>query len=158
MGQNELQTGLETWGNVNERDDMQGAPIGAPCISSPPPPLACFYSAPPAWNPTAVDSRQPLRQKPLVLRLDRGLIQKPFRPDRPHCHHQMGMMIPDIGFPMRRMHRKIDRRPIAIRQPLRECATSPIDIAVERGTYVDLATPRGPTCREMYEGEYLLVV
>ena len=32
---------------------MEGGPIGPPSISS----LACFYSAPPAWNRTAVDMR-----------------------------------------------------------------------------------------------------
>ena len=35
---------------------MERAPIGALSIVMPQPPLACFYSAPPAWNPTAVDT------------------------------------------------------------------------------------------------------
>jgi len=34
---------------------MQRAPIGALCISSCRGSMACFYSAPLAWNPTAVD-------------------------------------------------------------------------------------------------------
>jgi hypothetical protein len=36
---------------------MQRAPIGALCISSCRGSMACFYSAPLAWNPTAVDTR-----------------------------------------------------------------------------------------------------
>ena len=36
---------------------MAGAPIGAPAISATQRPLACFYSATLAWNPTAVDMR-----------------------------------------------------------------------------------------------------
>ena len=35
---------------------MQRAPIGALCISSCRGSMACFYSAPLAWNPTAVDT------------------------------------------------------------------------------------------------------
>ena len=65
-------------------------------------------------------SRQVLRQKPFVLALDPRLVGEPLRPDCPHRHHQMRMVIANVRFAMRRMDREIHRRAIAIGQPLRE--------------------------------------
>ena len=54
---------------------MERAPIGALSIVMPQPPLACFYSAPPAWNPAAVDSYALTRWTGLSRFLDDGRIE-----------------------------------------------------------------------------------
>ena len=64
--------------------------------------------------------RQIIRRKPFVLPLDRRLVAKPLGIHRPRRHHQMRVKIAAIDLAMRGMDREIHRRPVPIRQPLRE--------------------------------------
>ena len=78
----------------------------------------------PDFNELNLRQRQIIRRKPFVLPLDRRLVAKPLGIHRPRRHHQMRVKIAAVSridrVAMRGMDGEIHRRPVPIRQPLRE--------------------------------------
>ena len=63
-----------------------------------------------------VSRGEALRQEPLVLPLQKRLLSQPFGRHHPRRHHHMRMMVADVTRLVRRMDRKIHRRPVTGRQ------------------------------------------
>ena len=64
--------------------------------------------------------RHVARGEPFVLPLDRRLLGKPLGCHCSRRHQKMRMKISLVRRPMRRMNGEIDRRPVAVGEPLRE--------------------------------------
>ena len=66
--------------------------------------------------------RQVARKQPFVLPFDRRLVAEAVWSDGPDGHHQMRMVVANIGLLTRRMDGEVHRRAVAFGQPLRELA------------------------------------